>query len=194
VTFAFPVFLGLVDVPVLVVGGGPIGRRKALGLVAAGARVTVVAPDIVEGLADEVAEVRQRPYIPSDLDGHRLAITATGIVEVDAAVSADAQARGMQVNSADDPQRCTFILPAVARRGRVSIAVSTDGTAPALASWLRDRIAEYVDSIADIGAVAADLQAQRDDLHRNGVSTEDIDWRPRIAEAIASAGPRRVEY
>ncbi|MEJ7720327.1 MAG: NAD(P)-dependent oxidoreductase [Ilumatobacteraceae bacterium] len=83
-----------------------------------------------------VAEVRERAYEPGDLDGVRLVVTATGIVDVDASVAADATSRGIWVNAADQTNDCSFILPAIARDGSVSVAVSTDGTAPAVASWL----------------------------------------------------------
>lgn len=141
-SFGYPVMLELRDVPVLMVGGGHVAERKVEGLIAAGARVTVVAPSVRDEVAAMACEVRRRPYSSSDIDGHRLVMTATDDPEVNRAVAADATALGVWVNSADDPQNCSFILPAITRRGPVTVAVGTDGSSPALARHLRDRIAD----------------------------------------------------
>jgi precorrin-2 dehydrogenase / sirohydrochlorin ferrochelatase len=140
--FRYPVVLDLRDVPVLVVGAGPIGARKVEGLAAAGARVRVVAIEVSDELDRSlVAELHERPYEAADLAGVRLVVSATGVAEVDAAVAADAERADIWVNAADQPEDCGFILPAIARAGRLSISVSTDGASPALAGYLRDRCA-----------------------------------------------------
>ncbi|HEU4840292.1 MAG TPA: NAD(P)-dependent oxidoreductase, partial [Ilumatobacteraceae bacterium] len=139
-TFDYPVYLDLRDVPVLVVGAGPIAARKVEGLVAAGAVVTVVAVAVSAALdRSVVAAVRERAFEPGDLAGMRLVITATGRADVDAEVAAAATAAGIWVNAADQPADCSFIRPAIARRGPLTVAVSTGGTSPALARRLRDR-------------------------------------------------------
>ena len=94
-----------------------------------------------------------------DLDDVRLVVTATGDETTDAAVSATARARGIWVNAADQPDDCEFILPAVARRGSVMIAVSTDGASPALARELRNVIDELLTD--DIAVLAEELAAER---------------------------------
>lgn len=184
--FGYPVMLDLTGVPVLLVGGGTIAARKAEGLLAAGARVTVVAPVVLPALASAAAEVRQRPYTDDDLDGHRLVMTATDDPAVNARVAADARRVGLWVNSADDPANCTFILPAVARQGSVVVAVGTDGSSPALARHLRDRIGEEI-LTPQVAAAAADLARQRADVHATGASTESIDWTERVREALGDA-------
>jgi precorrin-2 dehydrogenase / sirohydrochlorin ferrochelatase len=181
--FGYPVVLDLTDVPVLMVGGGQIASRKVAGLLAAGARVTVVAPMVLPGLAAQVHEVRERPYAATDLEGHRLVMTATDETTVNTAVGRDATAAGMWVNSADDPDNCSFILPAVTRRGPVVVAVGTDGSSPALARHLRDRIAAEV-LTPEVEAAAVELARQRDEFHAAGVSTETIDWSDRVREAL----------
>lgn len=174
-TFAYPVFLDLHGVPVLVVGAGTVAARKVAGLAAAGAVVRVVAPEVAPQLErDDVAELHTRPYQPGDLDGVRLVVTATGHADVDAAVAADATAAGIWVNAADQPSDCTFILPAVARHGPLSVAVSTDGASPALARRLRDRAAELLTD--DAVALADDLAVRRAAVRATGGSTEDVDW------------------
>lgn len=182
--FGYPVVLDLTDVPVLMVGGGQIASRKVAGLLAAGARVTVVAPMVLPDLAAQVHEVRERPYDPSDLTGHRLVMTATDDPAVNAAVGRDATAVGMWVNSADDPENCSFILPAVTRRGSVVVAVGTDGSSPALARHLRDRIAAEILTPA-VEAAAVELARQRAEFHAQGISTETIDWTDRLRDALA---------
>jgi siroheme synthase-like protein len=175
VTFGYPIFLRLEQVPVLVVGAGAVAARKVAGLAAAGAAVRVVAPQIGAELdRGHVDELHQRPYEPGDLDGVRLVVTATGDPAVDAAVAADATAAGIWVNAADQPADCTFILPAVARNGPLTVAVSTDGASPALARRVRDRASELLTD--DVVALAGDLALRRAAVQAVGGSTEDVDW------------------
>jgi siroheme synthase-like protein len=183
VTFGYPVVLDLHRVPVLVVGAGPVAVRKIAGLVAAGADVRVVAPQFDEQLDREgIGELRERSYESGDLDGMRLVVTATGVEAVDAAVAADARANGIWVNAADLPAECGFILPAIARQGPLSVAVSTDGTSPALAVRLRDRIATLL--TPELATLAEDLAAERSAIKTSGGSTEDHDWSARIDAAL----------
>src|SRR5829696_8208061 len=125
-TFDYPVYLDLTGVRVLVVGGGSVAARKIAGLCAAGAIVTVIAPNVVHGT--EAAQIEHRPYQHGDVTGFQLVVTATDDPEVNAAVAAEARAAHVFVNSADDPDNCTFILPAIGRRGPVTVAVSTGGS------------------------------------------------------------------
>ncbi len=181
--FSYPVFLDLRGVVVLVVGGGPISARKAEGLCAAGARVRLVATEVSEHVdRAAVHEVRERPFRPDDLDGARLAIAATGDVETDRWIATAARNAGVWTNAADQPVDCEFILPAITRTGRVTGAISTDGASPALAGFLRDRLAELLDDrVADVAEI---LSAERAAVRSRGGSTEDIDWRPRLAELL----------
>lgn len=178
-TFGYPVYLDLEDVAVLVVGAGPIAARKVAGLVAAGARVTVVAPDVSPALdRTTVVELRERPFEPADLAGVRLVVTATGRAGVDASVADAATGAGIWVNAADQPEDCSFILPAIARNGPLAVAVSTGGASPALARRLRDRAGELLTD--EVVALAAELQARRAAIRATGGSTEDVDWSPVI--------------
>jgi siroheme synthase-like protein len=182
----YPVGLIVVDIPCLVVGGGRVAARKISGLLSCGADVTVVAPEahVALGLlAEEGAferlegphlKVHLRPYEPGEAAHYRLVVTATGDPEVDGAVYDDAERSGVWVNSADDPAHCTFVLPAVTRDGPVTVAVSTGGSSPALASWLRGRIAEAIGP--GLGALATLLDAARARIHDRGASTETVDW------------------
>ena len=113
----------------------------------------------------------------------RLVITATG-TDVDHDVAAAASAAGVWVNAADRPEDCSFILPAVARNGAVSIAVSTDGTSPALAQRLRHEAGGLLTD--DVAVLADRLAAQRAAIKQQGGSTEDHDW---TGEIDAVLGP-----
>ena len=183
--FSYPVFLDLDDVLVLVVGGGRIGARKAEGLRTAGARVRLVASAVSEHVdVERLDEVRERPFEVDDLDDVRLVVTATGDHATDQAISAAARARDIWTNAADQPVDCEFILPAITRAGRVTGAISTDGASPALAGYLRDRLAEILD--ARVAEVADVLAAERAAIQRAGGSTEDVDWGPRLRELLES--------
>nr|MBA3289543.1 bifunctional precorrin-2 dehydrogenase/sirohydrochlorin ferrochelatase [Acidimicrobiia bacterium] len=148
--------------------------------------VRVVAVDVSADLDPaDLAELRPRPYEPADLDDVRLVVTATGDRQTDAAVAADATAAGIWVNAADQPADCSFILPALARRGPLTIAVSTDGASPALARRLRDRAGELLTD--EVVALADDLRWRRVAVREGGGSTEDVDWSPLI-DAVVPPG------
>lgn len=171
----YPVGLIVEGRPCLVVGGGRIAQRKAEGLLAAGARVTVVAPAVDAALAAlPGVVVHERPYEAADLDGQWLVITATDDPTVTARVHADAERARLWCNAADDPAHCTFTLPAVARRGPITVAVATGGTSPALASWLRNRIEAELGP--DVDVLLGLLVEAREQLQAEGRSTESVDW------------------
>ena len=128
----------------VVVGGGSVGAEKAAGLVACGARVTVVSPDLNDELRELGVEWRRGRYRRRDLRGAFLVIAATSDRAVNERVHRDAEARRMLCNVADVPDLCNFILPAVHREGPIAVAVSTGGASPALAKRLRSQIAELV--------------------------------------------------
>ena len=136
--------LDLTGRSVLVVGGGPIALEKIEGLLAAGAAVTVVAPQIVPELVDLDLTLIRRGYRAEDLEGKFLVVAATSTTSVNRRVFRDAEARTLLCNVVDVPELCSFILPAVHRHEPIAIAVSTGGASPALAQHLRDQIATVV--------------------------------------------------
>lgn len=183
----YPVALVVQGRPCLVVGGGRVAARKILGLLACGAAVTVVAPELhtalrilveagaVEAIDDAPLRLEVRPYERGEAARYRLVVAATGDPAVDGAVHHDAEVAGVWVNVADDPGRCSFVLPAVTRRGSVVVAVSTGASSPALASWVRDAVAGVLGP--EIGELASLLADARRRVHERGASTEDLDWR-----------------
>lgn len=182
----FPVNLNLTGRPVLVVGGGRIALRKVQQLLVAGADITVLAPVIVDELRELPVRILQREYAAGDVDGFRLVVTATGVLHVDQQIFDECEALGTWVNSADDPARCTFTLPAVMRRGDLMVAVSSGGASPALASFLRARLEEQIGP--EFARVVELLAAERARVHAEGRSTEDVDWSPILARVMDEAG------
>jgi precorrin-2 dehydrogenase/sirohydrochlorin ferrochelatase len=171
----YPVNLNLAGQPCLVVGGGAVAARKAAGLMACGAKVSVVATVAGPAVVALGVPVEERPYRDGDLEGFRLVIAATNDAAVNRRIFSDGEAAGVWVNSADDPASCRFTLPAVARRGPIMVTVSTGGRSPALSSWLRARVEEQLgpeyEQLVDLMATA------RNDLRAAGRSTEGVDWR-----------------
>lgn len=145
----YPVYLDMTDRPCLVVGGGPVAERKVAGLLDAGARLTVVSPSATDRLrewarADRI-RLLPREYAAADLAGQAVVFVATDDGGINAGVARDARAVGVLVNAVDDPAHCDFILPAVLRRGEITVAVSTGGASPALARAVRDELGAYLD-------------------------------------------------
>ncbi len=140
-----PVVLRLEGRRCLVVGGGTVAARKAAALVRAGGRVLVVASRIRARLERRSGvECRKRPFRSSDLAGAALCVAATDNARVQRRVYALCVARGIPVNVVDVPELCTFTMPAVVRRGGISIAVSTGGRAPGGSRRRRARLARAV--------------------------------------------------
>lgn len=182
----YPVGLLIAGRPCLVVGGGLVAGRKTRSLLECRAHVTMVAPEAhkalgmlfadgtIEAIQGPPVDVQLRPYEPGEAANYRLVVTATGIREVDSQVAADAERAGVWVNSADDVENCTFLLPAVHRRGPVTVAVSTSGVSPALASWLKRQIAEGLGP--ELEELASLLEEARGLVRAQGRSTESVDW------------------
>lgn len=172
---------------VVVVGGGRIAARKIEPLLALGADVVVVTPELgpeVSALAEagRFAEVRERPFTPADLDGAWLAVTATDDPAVNADVFAAAEARRVWCNSADDPANCSFTLMSTVRRSDIVVAIGTGGRSPALATWLKRHVdaemgPEY-ETLLDL------LSETRETMRATGRSSEDADWQRAFAEGI----------
>jgi precorrin-2 dehydrogenase/sirohydrochlorin ferrochelatase len=166
---AYPVALILDGKRCLVAGGGTIAEGKLDALLAAGALVTVVSPEVRPRVAALAAAGRlalhRRPFQPADLDGAFLVIAATDDRAVNAAVARRARAAGILVNAVDDPPFCDFYAVSVVRRGNLQLAISTNGDSPAFARWLREQLdatlpPEYGDLLALLAEVRTELRAR----------------------------------
>ncbi|WP_095958141.1 precorrin-2 dehydrogenase/sirohydrochlorin ferrochelatase family protein [Corallococcus macrosporus] len=144
----YPVCLRLEGRSVLLVGGGAIAEGRALAVLDAGARLRVIAPratDTLRTLAEGGhLEWLPRPYEAGDARGQHLVLAATDDAAVSRQVAAEARALGVWVNTADEPELCDFTLPSIGRRGPITVAVSSAGQAPALASHLRKTLTAQV--------------------------------------------------
>ena len=159
---SYPIQLLIKGRSVLVVGAGNVALRKIQGLLRAGAEVTVIAPWIHPEVAALPVDIVTRPYSEGEAGDYQLVITCTDDPHVNRQVFRDAEAQGVWVNSADDPVNCSFILPAVARRGDLTLTISTNGKSPAMAMWLRrkfeaefdERYDKLIDLLAEVRAEA----------------------------------------
>ncbi len=138
----FPMFLKLAGRAVVVIGGGSVAAGKVSALLNAGAQITVVAPEVRPELLRPGVAVRRREFVPEDLDGAWLAIAAAP-AGVNRLVAAAAEERRIFVNAVDDPAAGSAYTGGVLRRSGATIAISTEGRAPALAGLLREGL-EYV--------------------------------------------------
>jgi len=142
----YPVFLNLEGRLCVVVGGGGVAERKVEALLTAGARVKVIAPEatprIEEWAQEGLVELERRPYREGDLSGAWLVVAATDDPEVQKAVFEEAEKNRLFCNVVDKPERCSFIVPSVVRRGRLQLAISTSGASPAVARRIRERLEE----------------------------------------------------
>jgi siroheme synthase-like protein len=178
----YPVNLVLTGRPCLVVGGGRVALTKVRGLTDAGARVTVVAPEVVPEVVALADVVELRPYRAGEAAGYRFVIAATGDPQVNQQVYDDGEAAGVWVNSADDPQRCSAILPARVRQGRLTLTVSTGGQSPAVAAWVRERLArEYGPEYDQLVGL---LSEAREEVRAQGLGTEHLDWKQALDSGI----------
>src|SRR5688572_10257366 len=156
----FPAFLNLSSRRVVVVGGGPVAASKLDALLLAGAEVTVVAPDVVPDIERRPVTVIRRPFEEADLDGAWWVVAAAP-ADVNRRVRAAADARRIFVNAVDDPRHATAYLGGVVRRDGVTVAISTDRRAPALAGLLREAVDAWLPGDLEKWLTAADAARQR---------------------------------
>lgn len=141
----YPAFLDLKERLCVVVGGGVVALRKVESLIAAGALVRVISPEILPEIQDlDSVEIKVKPYESRDLAGAFLIVAATDDESVNQAVSRDAARRHIFCNVVDKPEQCSFIVPSVVERGPIKIAISTGGISPALSKRLRMELGAVV--------------------------------------------------
>jgi precorrin-2 dehydrogenase/sirohydrochlorin ferrochelatase len=169
----------------VVIGGGEVAARKVQDLLAAKAHVTVIAPQLCDGIValagEQLVVAHGRPYRTGDLAGAFVAIAATDDKALNAA------AINVLVNVVDRPALCTFTVPATLRRGDLTIAIATEGRCPALAGILREELAErYGPEFAELAGLFGEARKKMIELGWDG---------RRIRETLAGiyrAGDRRL--
>jgi len=157
----YSVSLNLENVPCLVVGGGTVALRKIESLIASGARVEVVSPEVVPEIEDlEEVEITLREFRTGDLEGRFLVVSATDDKSVNEAVARAARKRSMLVNVVDVPELCNFYVNSQVRRGDLTISVSTGGASPALAKRIRrDLEMQFGQEYADLLRMMAEYRS-----------------------------------
>jgi uroporphyrin-III C-methyltransferase/precorrin-2 dehydrogenase/sirohydrochlorin ferrochelatase len=175
----YPVFLKLSGRRVLLVGGGAVAAAKLEGLLAAGAVVDVVAPEILPDLERPGVTLHRRRFEERDVDGAWWVVAAAPS-DVNRRVQSAAEARQVFVNAVDDPAHATAYLGSVVRRGDVAVAMSTGGRAPALAGLLREAFEAWLPADLDAWMAAAD-EARRQ-WKQDGVPMEQR--RPKLLETL----------
>jgi len=174
----YPMFLNIGGKRCVVVGGGKVALRKVRALLEHGASVEVISPDPCSQLV-ELAEQGQicalrRYYQPGDLKKAFIAIAATDDSDINQQVVKEARSEGVLVNVADNLENSDFIVPSYARRGGVTIAVSTAGKSPALARKIRARLErEFGDEYASLVRLIGEVRAE---LRRQGIKVSGDDW------------------
>jgi precorrin-2 dehydrogenase/sirohydrochlorin ferrochelatase len=168
----FPMFVKLRERLCVVVGGGQVAEAKLPGLLAAEAKIRVIAPEVTESLASRVREGQiewlRKTFEPADLVGAYLVVAASSDTAVNHEVFREAEARGILCNAVDDPDYCHFYYPSVVRRGALQIAISTEGLSPALAQRLRRELEaqfgpEYEPWLNWLGAARKFLRGKNED-------------------------------
>jgi siroheme synthase-like protein len=175
----YPVFLKLSGRRVLLVGGGRVAAGKLEALLADGAEVTVVAPEIRSDLHRPGVTIVRRAFQAHDLDDVWYVVTAAPR-ETNKEVIAAAECRRVFVNAVDDPSHASAYAGSVVRRAGVTVAFSTDGRAPALAGLLREALDAWLPADLDAWMVASD--AARREWKRDGVPMEER--RPMLLEIL----------
>ena len=178
-TELLPLFLNLTGRDVLLVGGGPVATAKLRQLLAAGAKVRVVAPDLTAEIASQPVGIAQRPFEAADLDGAWL-VVAAATPEVNRHVADEAEARRLFVNAVDDPANATAFLSGVVRRDGVTVAISTSGAAPALTALLREGLDALLPR--DLASWMWQARAARVAWRREGIAM--AARKPRLLEAL----------
>jgi len=145
----FPINLILTDKPCLVIGGGIIAERKTESLVNAGAKVTLISPEINVQFENKIntgiIKYHKRKYRRGDLKGFFLVIAATDESSVNEKIYKEAQNLDILINCVDIPKKCNFYIPSVIQRGDLQITISSSGKVPYFTKKLR----EFFDEIFD---------------------------------------------
>ena len=173
----FPAFLKLDGKPCLLVGGGKIAVRKARLLLAAGAKLTVVAPELRDAFGGLDIQYLAREFEASDVAGHWLVVSATGDPAVERTVYDAATKAGIFCNAVDDRTACSYITPAIVDRDALVVAISSGGDAPVLARQIRTRIEAMLP--ANLGTIVSVAARWRD---RIATRFSDLTTRRRVWE------------
>jgi precorrin-2 dehydrogenase/sirohydrochlorin ferrochelatase len=158
--FYYPLYVDLRGKRVVVVGGGMVAGRKIESMAEAGARVKVIAPEIIQDIEKMTdIEITKKDYEKGDLKGAFLVIAATDNMSTNVAVREDALEMRIFCNVVDKPEMCSFIVPSVVEKGPIKIAISTGGVSPALSRKLRREIGGFLgDEYATLATIMGKIR------------------------------------
>jgi uroporphyrin-III C-methyltransferase/precorrin-2 dehydrogenase/sirohydrochlorin ferrochelatase len=174
-----PLFLTLDQREVVLVGGGRVAAAKLDALLAAGAKVRVIAPSVTSDIERQDVEIVRRGFVPSDLEGAWL-VVAAATPAVNREVAVAAEPRRVFVNAVDDPANASAFLSGTIRRGGVTIGISTSGEAPALTALVREALDALLPD--DLDRWMAEARRQRAIWRRDRVPM--IARKPRLLDAL----------
>ncbi len=189
----YPAFVDIRNRRCVVIGGGNIGEEKVRKLLECDADVAVISPEVNEGVRRLVDESRvawdARAYRAGDLEGAFLAIAATDDTPTNEAIAAEGRERNVLLNVVDVTHLCTFIAPAVARRGEVTVAVSTGGASPALARKFREELSgtsrhDTRHSVMEYADLAPVLSRARLELLGRGIRLNTDHWQACLTDDL----------
>lgn len=170
----FPINIDIQNKSCVLIGGGNVAYRKALSLLKAGADITLIAPEINDGVSglvdDDALKWLKRIYQPGDLKGATLAIVAVDDPGVGKKVSQEATRLNVPINVADIPEQCTFTLSSCIERGDLLVTISTGGKCPAFSRHMRLKLEEVVDdAYGDLLNILGDA---REKMLEAGISSD----------------------
>ena len=170
----FPINIDIQNKSCVLIGGGNVAYRKALSLLKAGADITLIAPEINDGVSklvdDGTINWIKRCYEPGDLNGAALAIVAVDDPAVGKKVSEEATRLNVLINVADIPEQCTFTLSSCIERGDLLVTISTGGRCPAFSRHMRLKLEEIIDDA--YGDLLNLLGGAREKMIEAGISTD----------------------
>lgn len=176
----FPFFMDIAGQPGLIIGGGTVALRKVEKLLPYGPELTVVSPDFCPELEEMEGIFRiRREFSPQDVENRAFVIAASDDRAVNRRAAELCRARGIPVNAVDDREACTFLFPALVRRGELSVGISTGGASPTAAIWLKERIGELLPE--NFGELLDWLDSLRDRVRREVPEERD---RKRVFQAL----------
>jgi precorrin-2 dehydrogenase / sirohydrochlorin ferrochelatase len=164
----YPLFINIENKPAVIVGGGEVACRKLKDLLECGAKIKVIAPVIHKEIMDiktnnpDSVKILKRGYRYNDIEGAYIVFAASDNPEINNAIFLEAEKKRIPVNSVDDPENCSFIVPSVSRRGNLILAVSTSGASPAMAAKIRRTIEKNIPE--NIEVILTALQEARTTL------------------------------
>ncbi len=149
----FPFYCDIEQKKWLLVGGGRVAAGKFSRLIAFTEKITVIAPDISSEIRENAPSgvlFLERDFEEADLGRADIVVAATGDRQLNAWIASACRSRGIPVNAVDDPDNCDFIFPAIIKRGRLTVSVSTDGASPVYAAALKKEISDLVPEDIDL--------------------------------------------